>query len=70
VRHCRCLAAQQLTVARQDVHVPLHQLARADLARVIERVKALEFGAVVVMPTQQLVADVGARDGAVVVDQE
>jgi hypothetical protein len=70
VGHSRCLAPQQLTVARQYVHVPLHQLTRADLARVVQRVKSLELGAVVVVAAQQLVADVDARDRSVVIDEE
>ena len=47
--HCGGLATQQVRVARQDIHVPLHELARTDLARVIERVQTIEFGAVVVV---------------------
>jgi len=62
LRHLRRLVAQQLRVVRQHVHVPLHELARADLPRVVQRVKPLELGAVVVMPPQQLVADIDARD--------
>ena len=45
--HCRSLATQQLGVARQHVHVPLHQVTRADLAGVVERVQALELRAIV-----------------------
>jgi hypothetical protein len=66
---CR-LGSQQLGVARQDIHVPAHQLARADEAGVVLGVLARDLGLIRVVPAKELVAYVDERDGAVVVDQE
>ena len=56
--HGRGLATQQLGIPRQHVHVPAHELARADLAGVIERVQPGYLGTVAKVARQELIADV------------
>jgi hypothetical protein len=70
VRHLGCGAAEQLLVARKHVHVPDHQLARAEPTGVVERVLLFQFLRVVEIPLEQRVAHVDARNRPVVVDEE